>query len=287
MTESRLAFVGAGRLARVLAPALQARGYSVLAVASRSLSSAQELAGRLPDAQALTAMSAAAAEADIVFLTVPDDAIGDVAARIAWRKGQAAVHCSGALELDVLDAAARAGARTGCFHPLQTFASEAAPLAGFTVAIESADEGLAGTLSAMAEALGCRPFRVPAGKKALYHAAAAMASNYLVTLLAEAAGLWWSMGQSRQDALQALLPLVQTTLANVERLGPEAALTGPIARGDAGTVRRHLHALEEAAPDVLPLYKELGRCTLGLARLEPVVETELATILSKEKQPCV
>jgi predicted short-subunit dehydrogenase-like oxidoreductase (DUF2520 family) len=260
-----------------LSLALSRAGYPIAGIASRSRGDAQSIVDR----------------SDVVFLTVPDDAIAAVCASLRW-KGQAAVHCSGALELDVLDIARRQGAAVGSFHPLQTFPYTPQPqgadttwLAGATVAIE-AEGSLLETLTSMAEALGCRAFRVPAGRKALYHASAALASNYLVTLVAEAAGLWRQLGASEGDALAALLPLARATVANVERLGPETALTGPIARGDSGTVRRHLKALERFAPDLVPLYRDLGRRTVRLAHLDPDAETDLnAVLIPKETQPCV
>jgi predicted short-subunit dehydrogenase-like oxidoreductase (DUF2520 family) len=131
--------------------------------------------------------------------------------------------------------------------------------------------------------------RLPGGARPLYHASAAFASNYLVTLLAAAARLWQPLGGSEPQALEALLPLVRTTLDNVERTGTANALTGPISRGDVRTVRRHLKALAHDAPDLLPLYRELGSQTLPLTHLEAGLKAELQSILSdsKETSPCV
>lgn len=281
--QVRLAFAGAGRLAAVLAPALEQAGYSVAAVASRSAAHGEQLAQRLAGCRVVP-LDGLAEQADVIFLTVPDSAIGAVSAEVRWRAGSAAVHCSGAAGLDVLQAAASAGAAVGSFHPLQSFAAGAeAPLAGVTVAIE----GLEDVLASMARALGCRPLSLPPGLKPLYHASATLASNYLVTLLGQAARLWQPLGCSESEALAALLPLVRTTVDNVERLGAAGALTGPIARGDGDTVRRHLAALGVHAPDLLPMYRELGLETLPLAQLAPEPAAELTAILSKETIPCV
>ncbi|HLQ33423.1 MAG TPA: DUF2520 domain-containing protein [Chloroflexota bacterium] len=283
-----IGFVGAGRLASVLAPALRRAGYDVPAIASRTFDEAQQLAHKLPGTHAVPAPQAVADAVDLVFLTVPDDAIAEAAGAIRWRPGMAAVHCSGAASLELLTSAAEQRAQTGAFHPLQTFVAGQADLAGVTVAIEASGD-LLGTLAAMAEALGCRPLQLPPGAKPLYHASSALAGNYLVTLLAQAARLWQPFGCSEADALGALLPLVKTAVANVERLGAKAALTGPIARGDAGTVRRHLQALEQEAPDLIPLYCELGLKTLPLTSLDETAKAEFEAILSnpKETQSCV
>jgi predicted short-subunit dehydrogenase-like oxidoreductase (DUF2520 family) len=286
--ELRIGFVGAGRLASVLAPALARAGYRVAAVASQARQDAEALAERLPGARAQPTPQAVAEAADLVFLTVPDDAIAAVAGSIRWRPDSAAVHCSGAFGLELLVTPGSQGAATGSFHPMQTFASNDAELAGVTVAIE-ATGGLLGTLNDVARALGCRLIELPPGSKSLYHASAAFAGNYLVTMLAQAARLWQPFGASEAEALAALLPLAKTAIANVERLGPTAALTGPIARGDAGTVRRHLDGLDAAAPDLVPLYRELGLKTLPMTSLSDAEKAELQSILSspKESESCV
>jgi len=275
----RLAFVGAGRVASALAPKLVAAGYPVTGVASRRAASAQALARSLPGCAAAASLQALAGQADIVFLTVPDDAIAAVAASVAWPDEVAAVHCSGALGLEALTPAKRRGG----FHPLQSFASPDAELAGVSVAIE-AGEPLLGALGDVARRLGCRPLRLPEGARPLYHAAGAFAHNYAVTLFAQAVRLWRELGFSEDQASQALLPLAKTSLSNIERLGITPALTGPIARGDAGTVRRHLDALAASAPDLLPVYRQLGRKSRELTQLQPAVEAELEAILSKPKE---
>jgi predicted short-subunit dehydrogenase-like oxidoreductase (DUF2520 family) len=282
----RIGFAGAGRLAGALAPALARAGYEVAAVASRRLEPAQALAVCIPGCRAVASVQEVAEASDLVFLAVPDDRISAVAGAIRWRADMAAVHCSGAAGLEALVPAVQQGAAAGGFHPLQTFSGGEAPLAGVTIAVE-ASGGLLETLDAMARALGCCPIHLPSGAKPLYHASAAFASNYVVTLLAQAARLWRPLGFSEADALAALLPLVKTAVANVERNGTRQALTGPIARGDSGTVERHLRALQANAPDLIDLYRELGRQTLPHTGLTAGRRAELASILGlQEKQPC-
>ncbi len=263
----RLGFVGAGRLAQALAPALDQAGWTVCAVSSRSLESARALARQLPRSTAVAGAQEVAGLADVVFLTVPDAAIATVASQIAWRSGQGAVHCSGAWGPELLPGADTGGAQAGSFHPLQTFAGgrpAASPFLGITISLEAPDP-LRQSLLAMTQALGARPLTLLSSARALYHASAVLAGNYLVTLLAAAAALWPEFGLSEQEGLSALLPLVRTTLDNVARLGPSAALTGPAARGDVASVRRHLEALMVHAPDTLELYRQLGLRTLALA----------------------
>jgi predicted short-subunit dehydrogenase-like oxidoreductase (DUF2520 family) len=205
---------------------------------------------------------------------VPDDAIGPLCREIAeeggWRAGQGVVHCSGALPSDVLRPARDAGTLTASFHPLQAFASLQAALEhmpGSTFALEG-DPELVRQLDALVEALGGTAIHLTAEEKTLYHAAAVIASNYTVTLAALASDLLVREGiaPDRNTALHYILPLLRGTVDNLDALGLPAALTGPLARGDAGTVRRHLEALDKIAPDVASLYRQLARLTLPLAQ---------------------
>jgi predicted short-subunit dehydrogenase-like oxidoreductase (DUF2520 family) len=125
----------------------------------------------------------------------------------------------------------------------------------------------------MAQALGARPLTLPGGARPLYHASAALASNYLVTLISEAATLWQAFGLTREDGLHALLPLVQQTVANLKNLTPEEALTGPIARGDADTVCKHLQALPD---DTKALYRQLALATIPLAQRKGTLRGQAA-----------
>ena len=278
----RIGFIGTGRLAHALAPAIAAAGYQVVPLLL------QHPGPLLPQRERLGEGSSQSIAdlADLVFLAVPDGAISEVADSIHWREGQFAVHCSGAGGLDLLSQAAAQGAQTGSFHPLQTFATgQPANLDGVTVAIE-ADEPLAGTLEGLARDLGCYALRLPAGAKPLYHASAAMAGNYVVSLVAQAARLWQAFGFSQEQALAALLPLVRTTVDNLGRLGPAAALTGPVARGDTSTVCGHLDALSAQAPEVVDLYRQLALAALTLADLDPDRAGQLRTILQGDMTPC-
>ena len=159
------------------------------------------------------------------------------------------------------------GAAVGGFHPLQTFAGVERALEnipGSTFAIE-AEEPLLATLQEMAAALGGRSIRLQAGDKVLYHAAAVFASNYLVTLVKMATDLWQTFSIPTDQSVPALLPLIRGTIHNIETIGIPDCLTGPIARGDTGTIEKHLEALRDKAPDLLFPYKELGLQTIPIA----------------------
>ena len=260
-----IGFVGAGTVGTALATGLAEAGYCVAMVASRSPASAKELAERIPEAQVAPTASEVVRSTDVVFLTIPDDAIGGLADSLPWREGQTAVHCSGATGVETLSSATSAGALAGAFHPLQTFTAAGQTFTGVTFAIESESEPLRHILHRMATDLGGRGIDLPPGARALYHVSGVLASNYLVTLLAEAADLWAQFGYNRAEALDALLPLVRGTVENITRQGIPQALTGPIARGDRGTVATHLAALQERAPEALSLYREVARRTLRIA----------------------
>ena len=258
-----IAFIGAGRVAGVLAPAFAELGYPVLAVASRSLESAERVAALVPGCRAVSAQDAADV-AEVVFITTPDGAVADVASVVAWRAGQGVVHCSGALTCAPLEPARAAGASVGSWHPFQTFGGETT-LAGVTFGIEAEGDLLA-FLERLASEVGGHPLRVPAEARSLYHAASVMSCGYLTTLLGEARTLWTRAGLPPEQAFQAIAHIARTTVANIERIGAAPALTGPTSRGDEGTVRLHLDAVRDAAPELLPLYREISLRSVELAR---------------------
>jgi predicted short-subunit dehydrogenase-like oxidoreductase (DUF2520 family) len=224
-----------------------------------SLAKAAQLAGI--DVR-LTGRDEASDEAGAVLLCVPDDAIAEVCGRVAGSSPLIG-HVSGASTLDVLAAAREHGASTFSLHPLQTFADGETAVSGTPAAIAGSDEAATSFARSLAEALGMRPFEVPEGSRAAYHAAAAMASNLLVALEESAAELVERLGI--EDARELLAPLVLRTAANWAERGP-AALTGPIARGDQATVERHRAALAETSPELLPIYDALAARAEAVAR---------------------
>lgn len=268
--DVNIGFIGCGRMGSALAIALHAAGYNVTSVSSLHYESAAALAKRIPGCRAYAGPRELAKAVDTVFITTPDDAITPVCESITWQSGQSVVHCSGADAMAALSSAGQNGAETGVLHPLQTFnGSETGenPFAGVTFAVEAGGD-LYGVLADMAKRLGGRTVNIPAHLKALYHISAVMASNYLVVLAGMSAALWQNWGICRDDALQALLPLIKKTVSNLETAGINASLTGPVARGDAGTLQKHLAALDQYAAGIEPLYRQLGlqAVTMGLAK---------------------
>jgi len=261
-----IAIIGTGRLGATLALALHRQGVEIAMVANRSAASAQQLAAQLGSCRSVTANEAA--QADLVFLTVPDDALAPTAAQLPWRHGQAVVHCSGATEVSVLQPAADAGAQICGFHPLQIFSDPARALeliAGSSVAIEGPPE-LEAQLQHLAGLLGMHPIRLPPGARVLYHGGASYAASFLLSMLKEAVAAWRSFGVDEAQALQALLPLAQGTLAAAASKGLSAAVAGPVSRGDAGVIARHLAAFEALGPEHAALYREMTRRQLGLVQ---------------------
>ena len=263
----RIGFIGAGQLATPLAWSLSRAGYRIVGAASRSQASAARLAAGIVGAQAYDDAQHLVDDADLVVIAVPDDAIAPAARSLLWQTRHSVVHCSGATEVSALAAAMDQGAMVGGFHPLQTFTNTEAAmqtLPGCTVGIE-AEEPLLGTLRDMAAALGCRPIRLPAGARALYHASGSFAASFLVGLINDALSLWEAFGVNREDAFRALLPLTKGTVAALEANGPIRSLAGPIARADVGTVERHIAALRAHAPALLPTYLDLARRSIAIS----------------------
>jgi len=263
----KLGFIGAGTVGTALAIRLSERGYNVVAVSSRSQTSADKLAQAIDGCHAVDSSQAVADTTELVFITTPDDAIASVSSTVNWHPGQSVVHCSGADSVNNLEPAKKQGASVGAIHPLQTFASVEQAInniAGSTFALE-AQEPLLSTLKEIATTLDGTWIELTANDKVLYHAAAVIACNYLVTLVKMATDLWQTFDVPPERATQALLPLLRGTIANIERVGIPKCLTGPIARGDTGTIEKHIKAMQKAAPALLPTYLDLGRQTIPIA----------------------
>ena len=271
-------FIGAGTTGTALAVRLSQKGCPVVAVSSRTLSSAQKLAKLVPNCQVCHTAQEVTDAAELVFITTPDDVITQVCCEVQWREGQSVVHCSGAHSVDILESARKLGAAVGSFHPLQTFADvdqAIENLSGSTFALE-AEEPLLSTLKELTLLLNGNWVELKSGDKVLYHAAAVFACNYLVTLVKLALDLWLDFGVSAKEATKALLPLLQGTINNIDSIGLPDCLTGSVARGDSGTIERHLSALETRSPYLLTTYKELGLQTIPIALAKGKVNEQKA-----------
>ncbi len=283
----RIGFIGAGQLAVPLAVSLARAGFNVVGAASRSQASAARFASAVPHARAFDDAQQLADVADLVMITVPDDAIPSAAASVRWLPRHSVVHCSAATEVSALAPAAAAGAATGGFHPLQTFTNTEAAIAtlpGCTVAIE-AGEPLLSQLNEMALALGCSPIRLPPGARALYHASGSFAASFLVGLINDALDLWAAFGVDREAAFRALLPLTKGTVAAIEANGPVRGLAGPIARADVGTVARHIEALKTHAPTLLSTYLDIAHRSIAISDAKGAADkTKLAALAALIEQ---
>lgn len=286
MTRPAIAVVGCGKVGGALALLLKERGYPVAAVASKTPASAEKLAGALGCPAAATVEEAVRA-AELVFITTPDREIAPVSAGIAARggfcPGQVVVHTSGAHGADELRGVREAGALAVSVHPLQSFADVRGAmenLPGSWFALEGDEAAMPLARQVVADLQG-HCFTIRAEDKPLYHAAACIASNYLVSLMHLATGLYGCFGLSRREAFQALLPLVQGTINNIRRVGPVEALTGPVARGDVPTIRGHLPALERVGNEEEALYRMLGLYTIRVAREKDSITAEQARQLER------
>jgi predicted short-subunit dehydrogenase-like oxidoreductase (DUF2520 family) len=262
-----IGFIGAGTVGTALAILLGEKGYNIIGASRRSSAGPNVHGTPVSNFRILPGNQVVADTADFVFITTPDDAIGRVAQEVNWRAGQSVVHCSGADSTAVLEPARLAGAFVGCFHPLQTFAGvrqAVENLPGSTFALE-AEEPLLSKLKRLAEDAGGRWITLKAEDKPAYHAAAVLASNYLVTLVKMATDLWKTFDLPTDQAVTALMPLIRGTLHNIETVGLPNCLTGPIARGDTGTLRKHLATLSEKSPSLLPAYREMGLQTIPVS----------------------
>jgi predicted short-subunit dehydrogenase-like oxidoreductase (DUF2520 family) len=211
-------------------------------------------------------ISELAACCELVLVAVPDDAIGVVAEQLTGQDltGRAFVHTSGAKSVDVFAELGRYGAMVGSLHPAYPFPAQpdGRHLEGVVFATESNHPVLGEWLSGMIVSLGGREIKIPAGEKPKYHAALVFASNYVVTLYALAETMLMEIGASRSDADAALQALLSGTVTNIETLGIPAALTGPLVRGDAGTILAHLQAIE--SPQIREIYRRLAHLSFPM-----------------------
>jgi predicted short-subunit dehydrogenase-like oxidoreductase (DUF2520 family) len=263
VSQPRVTIIGAGRMGQGLGLALKRRGYKIALVARTP----RDVTPPLMLHQGSRAE--ATAEAELVLIATPDDAIGSVAAELA-REGaitrdQVVLHLSGLLDRNALLPLEETGAGLGSFHPLQSVAEAATAaerLKGAYVGIEGDDRALVAA-ERLANTLRMIPVRIPASAKPAYHAGAAFVANYTVALVGVAERLARSAGVSPEIAARIYLPLLGGAVANLNALGPAASLTGAVRRGDEQTIRAHLKAL---SPEDRTLYRTVSRAAITLAK---------------------
>jgi predicted short-subunit dehydrogenase-like oxidoreductase (DUF2520 family) len=264
----RVGIVGAGRVGSVVGAALARAGHSIDAVSAVSDASLRRAERLLPGVP-IRGVDEVVESTDFVLLAVPDDVLRPLVAGLAetdvWRAGQIVAHTSGAYGVDVLDPATARGVVGLALHPVMTFAGRPEDLDrldGATWGVTAQDD-----LRAVAETLvlemGGEPIWVPESARRLYHAALSIGSNHLVTVVNDALSVLSSAGVAEPSRL--IAPLVSASLDNALRLG-DAALTGPVSRGDAATVAAHLRVLADHNPEVLAAYRAMARRTAERAR---------------------
>lgn len=263
---------------------LRTAGYPILGIVDQSIPAAQK-AVSYTGGQIYSILSLTDIKADCIIITTLDDAIAPVCETLSQagiiKAGVKVIHMSGAGTLDLLSSAKSKGAYVGSIHPVQSFADidgAIRNIPGSVFGITVDDEIKSWSVNFVIDLDGT-PFFVSEADKPLYHAAACIASNYLTTLLYMVVEIYARLGLKEDDGIKAFMPLVKGTLTNIEHQGPVMALTGPIARGDVGTIKKHLAVFKERMPDYLNIYTELGQITVELGVLKGSIdETKAMTI---------
>ena len=261
-------------MGRALGRRLHELGWCIGAVTGRSISTARVAVRVIGGGLPLDALTPQVLNSRVILVTTPDSAIESVANDLsqlggnAW-SGKVALHASGSLDSSALRPLAALGAETGSMHPMQTFSSQNLPdLAKCIFGIDGSPAALQ-VARKMIRQMGGVAVRLSGANKAAYHAAGSFACVYVLALMETATRLLMTQGFKRRQAMRALLPLTRQTLDNFERVGPLAAWTGPLARGDFSTVERHVKALADFEPEYLQAYKTLSGLTAEVLAAQP------------------
>ena len=273
-----ISIIGAGRVGQTIAKRLRKLGWRIGAVVTRSRRSAQAAARAIGAGTPHAALTPEAFNADVILLSVPDDVLENVAQKLAkiggaalTKKSRAKIilHTSGALDDRVLAPLARRGASTGSMHPMQTFSGRNAPrLEGVIFSIEGALAARA-TAQKIARSLGGTPVIISANDKPAYHASGTIVAAHALSLVESATQTLMKIGFTRRRANQALLPLIRQMLDNYELLGPHAAWTGPLSRGDYATISKHAKALRRFPREHRDAYRALALLSARVLSKKP------------------
>ena len=282
MQNIEFAIVGCGRLGTNLGGQLQAAGHTAVGLSAKHIRSIQESTEFINAKIIDTCPWKVTAMAGVVFITTPDDVIEQTCQQIidnnGLRHNSIVYHCSGSLSSSILKSAIDAGHSVGSFHPLQSFPVKhlsSNPFENIYISVEGMKT--ANELGKIIAAdLKAQVTEVSTDGKTLYHAAAVVASNYLVTLLELARQLNIHAGIPDNIALKVLKPLIQGTLNNIENQGVTNALTGPISRGDLRTIQNHVFSISQVMPDFIKLYNTLGQYTIPIAEAQQNISEETA-----------
>ncbi len=284
-----LSIIGAGRVGRALGRRLRELGWKIGAVVTRNETTARKAVRSIGAGRAHAFLTRQVLAAQVILITTEDHSVMEVAeelARIGAEELRAKIvlHTSGALSSRVLDPVKRCGAAVGSMHPLQTFSGVGVPpLEGKVFAIEG-DTAAVRTARQMARALGAVPVYIEGARKPLYHAAGALAAGNVLALIEAATRMMTAAGMKRREAVRALLPLTRQVLENFERLGPRAAWTGPLSRGDYDVVAAHVDAMKDLPAEFAQAYEAVNRlAALVLAQDSAAMLAELEKVKVNKK----
>ena len=285
-THRTISIIGAGRVGQTIAKRLHKLGWRIGAVVTRSRRSAQAAARAIGAGRPHAALTPEALDADVILLSVPDDVLQNVAQNLAKiadprrpKKSPAKIilHTSGALDHRVLSPLARRGASTGSMHPMQTFSGRATPrLEGVIFSIEGAPAARAAA-QRIARSLGGTPVIISANDKPAYHASGTIVAGHALSLIESATQTLMKIGFTRARANQALLPLIRQMLDNYESLGPHAAWTGPLSRGDYATISKHAKALRRFPREFQDAYRALALLSARVLSKKPAATSKNVT----------
>jgi predicted short-subunit dehydrogenase-like oxidoreductase (DUF2520 family) len=262
--QGTLAIVGAGRVGRALGLQLREAGWKIGTIVTRSEATARRAARFIGAGTPVAGMPRRILNSTVILIATPDAEISMAVKELARvgaeeLRGKVVLHTSGALGSDVLSPLRKHGAAIGSMHPLQSFTGVGVPpLEGKVFAIEG-DPMAVRTARKIARTLGGVPLGIHAKNKPLYHAAGALSAGHVLAIVEAATQLLMSIGMKRSEAIRALLPMTRQVLKNYERLGPRAAWTGPLARGDRAVVKAHVSALARFSPQYRDAYQALNR----------------------------
>jgi predicted short-subunit dehydrogenase-like oxidoreductase (DUF2520 family) len=290
-TMSRtISIIGAGRVGQTIAKRLRKLGWRIGAVVTRSRQSARAAVRTIGAGTPHAALTPEALDADVILLSVPDDVLENVAQKLAKIKGagpskksraKIVLHTSGALDHRVLAPLARRGASTGSMHPMQTFSGRGSPrLDSVIFSIEGAPAARAAAQK-IACSLAGTPVIIRANDKPAYHASGTIVAGHALSLIESAAQTLMQIGFTRRRASEALLPLIRQMLDNYESLGPHAAWTGPLSRGDYATISKHAKALRRFPREFQDAYRALALLSARVLSKKPAAtKSKVARALS-------
>jgi predicted short-subunit dehydrogenase-like oxidoreductase (DUF2520 family) len=281
---NNFAIIGTGMVGTAIGFLLKKAGYKVIAIADNS-PAALKRALPYTGGKAFRNSRKALDKADCILITTPDDGISSACQEIALcpaMKGKFVFHMSGAGDLDLLESAKKAGAAVASIHPLQSFSSidqaiKNIPGSYFGI---TADKKSQPPAKKIVRDLGGIPLLIASDQKPLYHAAACFASNYLVSLMNVVESIYRAIGLNEKDAKKAYLPLVYGSLKNIENSGSIHSLTGPIVRGDFGTIKKHISAINKKLPQYSSLYSSLGLITVKVAQQKGTLNNRQAKTIN-------